>query len=100
MQRAKHPTYVSIVFELLKLRDDFLTKAMIQADTRLEATLVNRSLTHLRSHRAVDAITVDGVLWWYATPHTDTRLKVVKELAHFTKSKRRMRQVKAKEDTK
>lgn len=88
MSQTKHVSYTLTVFEALKARDDFMTKQQLQEATKLHTNLVLRSLHHLRQHKAVDAITVDGVLWWFATPHTDDRIRVVQEKAHFTRRHR------------
>lgn len=91
MAKQTHPTYVNIVFDLLVAKDDFLTKEAIQQETRLDRQLVLRSLSHLRKHKAIEAISVDGVLWWFATPHTDDRAWRRAQIAHFTKTKKSTR---------
>lgn len=92
MNAAKHIAYTTQVFETLRKQDDFLTTQQIKDQTKLITSLVTRSLQHLRLHKAVDAIMVDGVLWWFATPHSDTRIRVVQEKAHF-KRRHRARKV-------
>lgn len=88
MDQTKHIAYTTQVFETLRKQDDFLTTQQIKDQTKLVTSLVPRSLQHLRLHKAVDAIMVDGVLWWFATPHSDDRIRTVQEKAHFNRRHR------------
>lgn len=61
------------------LADDFLTLRMLVAKTGMTTNQVSASLSHLRSYHVVDVIETEGGLWWFLTPDTDTRSRVVEE---------------------
>jgi hypothetical protein len=77
--KRKVPTSTSIVFEYLVVADDFRTTQQVKCDTGLDINHVSASLCHLRKRKAIDAIDVDGTLFWYPTPENDDRSKVVLE---------------------
>ena len=79
MKRFKAPTCTHTVFRHLINADDFMTAQQIVASTTLNKNQVSASLHSLRHYKAVDCMDVDGVLWWFATPDTDARLRVVDE---------------------
>ena len=90
MKRPKETTYTSIVYDYLCGADDFRKAAHVVEATKLTSGHVSTSLHALKAYRAVDCIEQDHSLWWFATPETDTRLRVVLERTPETK-KRRLR---------
>lgn len=52
---------------------------------------VYRSLRHLKDHHAADFIFDDGATYWYATPDTDDRVRVMTSHAEAGKRKSRRR---------
>lgn len=91
MQR--HPTYVGLVYEYLLAKDDFATVQELTNALRLSRKHVFTSLLMLREYKAVDSIIEAGVTYWCSTPHSDTRTKTVKEIAHHTRRPKRKKVV-------
>lgn len=79
MKADKQPTYVFRVEEFLRLRDDFVRTRDVVEALKVSYNPVNAALFHLKKHRTVDAIEVEGTLWWMYTPESDTRTKHVEE---------------------
>jgi hypothetical protein len=79
MRKHKVPTATSRVLEALVAADDFMTGRQLQAATALDCNHVSAALHSLRNHKAVQAMNVDGTLWWFATPEDDTRIRVLHE---------------------
>lgn len=85
MFKPKHVTYTTQVYEVLE-KDPFLTaKAILQKLPALNMNQVAAALSYFRN-RGVASVEPDGgELYWYLTPETDSRTKIVTEKAHFTK---------------
>jgi DNA-binding transcriptional regulator GbsR (MarR family) len=64
--------------ELLVAKDDALTVRDIATELQLTSGVVSSCLHTLYRHYVVDVIEGQRSLWWYATPETDTRLRVLK----------------------
>lgn len=81
IKKDKQPTLVARVERALSEHDDFATMSTIVELTKLTRHQVEVTLHHLKNHKAVDAMEVDKMLWWYSTPGTDTRIRHVEERA-------------------
>lgn len=77
MKAPKIPTRVSLVEDALKKADDFLTATQVAHIAGVKYDQANVALHHLQRYQACGVLVVDGVLWWYASPSTDTRSKVL-----------------------
>lgn len=97
MRKLKEPTSTSIVEETLRTLDDFVTAPQLRDLTGLDTCHLSASLCHLRKYSAADCIDADGQLYWYATPDTDVRTKVLLERTPESKP-RRTRRTKKKGD--
>lgn len=89
MRRPQHPTYTGLVYDYLVALDDFASMKMIKEATRLDLHQIRTTLLSLKGYRAVDSTDVQGVLWWCATPKTDTRIRTTKEIAIHTRRAKR-----------
>lgn len=78
-RRRKEETSTSRVLRTLCQADDFRTSRQLQDETGLDVNHVSAALHHLRKHQAVDLVEAEDNLWWFATPTTDTRCRVVEE---------------------
>ena len=85
MMRRTHPTYASQVLEVLVAADDALRCREIAARLSLSSRLVSGVLHTLYRYHAVDVIEGQDDLWWYATPADDTRTRVAREVAEYSK---------------
>lgn len=77
-------TTTTLIVEALERADDFMTMAQIVAATGRTTARVNVALHHLKKHRAIDAMAVEGRLYWYGTPETDSRCKQFDERVEET----------------
>lgn len=83
--RRTHPTYSSQVIELLVAADDALRCVDIAQRLGLSTRLISGVLHTLYRYRVLDIIEGRDDIWWYATPENDTRTRVRKEVAEFSK---------------
>lgn len=95
MKKRTEPTAVSIVFDALIRADDFLTGRHLQKMTNLSSNRVSAALYNLLKYKAANYIEAEKKLWWYPTPETDTRSRVIPEKVPETKP-RKPRKRKAK----
>ena len=80
MPRYTEVTTTTLVFGALRDVDDFLSAPMLVAKTGRSRNQVSAALIHLRKVRAVDVIVEPGgVGWWFVTPDSDQRSRVVTE---------------------
>lgn len=85
----KRTTCTTAVLEWLVQHDDFATRAQIMAGAKLITSgQTTVTLSDLRRCKAIDAIDVDGTLFWFATPHTDTRSRHLDEIREGITRKR------------
>jgi len=77
----RRPTWTSLILEALVRGDDFATVPQLCAATKAKLGQCTAALHHLRAHHAADCLASDGQLFWYATPGTDDRTKIVPERA-------------------
>lgn len=93
----RHPAVVAQVFALLQRRDDFLTyPQVVEALPECNRNQVAAALSHLRKYKAAGAVPDDhGLLWWYATPDTDTRTKQVEQRVKEQPGNRTRRKVRS-----
>jgi predicted ArsR family transcriptional regulator len=56
----KLPTHTTAIYDLLLLKDNFMTVRQLVERTDLTATAVNTALSHLRRHHAVDRVMDNG----------------------------------------
>lgn len=89
----KEPTFTSIVENWMKQQDDFVTLDQIKAGTTLNTNRVSACLTHFYRRKVVDFIVSDGKTYWYATPDTDDRTRVVEEKVPEEQGSRKPRSV-------
>lgn len=74
------PTWTSLVLGALTKADDFLSLDQLMAATGANMNQVTASLHHLSKRHAVESVVGgDGKLWWFATPASDDRTKVVEQ---------------------
>lgn len=73
------PTWTSRVTEFLTKADDFATVGQIMAGTGANLNQTTAALHHLKNRHAVDCVASEGQLWWFATPGTDDRARVVEQ---------------------
>lgn len=96
MSRFTVPTSTSVIERTLRAADDFRTSRQLQLETMLDVNHVSAALYHLRKYKAVDCLEENGTLWWFATPDTDTRTRVVDE-RHPEAKARKSRRIRVKE---
>lgn len=89
---SKRITITKQVLDYLVMIDDFATYAQIKAALRLTAGQLGITLSDLKRHHAVDAVEVEGVPYWFATPDRDSRHHKVEEIVDGIKRQRRPRQ--------
>jgi chromosome segregation and condensation protein ScpB len=75
----KRPTWTSLVEAALVTADDFMSVEQLMAVTGGTVNQVTAALHHLQLHHAAEVVEGGGRLWWFATPSTDTRSRVVEE---------------------
>lgn len=71
--KRKEITTTHLVLEALTRADDFRTQRQLCAEIGRDCNHVSAALCHLRKRKAVEAMDVDGQLFWFATPEDDTR---------------------------
>ena len=78
MRKNQEPTCVSLVSAELEGADDFRSAKQLIENTRLTKNRVAAALHHLKIHKAADfVVNADGTTWWFATPETDDRSRIV-----------------------
>lgn len=83
--KRKEPTATLLVYEVLLRSGDFRTSHQLVEETRETAHRVNVALYGLLHYKAVAVMPVPipgyirPALYWYATPDSDTRCRVVEE---------------------
>jgi hypothetical protein len=87
----KEPTCISIVEEVLRLADDFVTAKMIFSRTKLSFNQISASLYSLKKYKAVDFVENSDGLWWFCTPEYDTRSKHIEMRVKENKPRRTRR---------
>ena len=77
--RQTRPTDVSVILAYLVGLDDFASKAMVMAETKIPDDHVRPALAHLAKHKCIDCVIVnENELWWFATPERDDRIRIAK----------------------
>lgn len=79
VRKLKETTSTHIVLQYLINLDDFATAKQIQQATGVSGNRVGAALHELRKYKAVGVEDVQGTLYWYATPDSDTRMRTVLE---------------------
>lgn len=83
--RIKKTTATTLVVEVLRQRDDFMSRRMLEMalEGRADKHQIASALLWLRDKRAIDCIVEpDGVAWWFALPpEMDQRMRVHDEMA-------------------
>lgn len=75
-KQAAEPTYTSLVLDYLTHGDDFFSIGNIVDALKLTHHQVRVTLLHLQRYKVVDCVGSVGTLYWFATPETDTRVRV------------------------
>lgn len=89
MAVIKKTTCTQLVVDYLTQLDDFATHRMIQISSGVTSSQITATLHDLRRFKAIDAMDVDGVLWFYATPERDVRTKTLGEIKEGITRKRK-----------
>ena len=79
MRKLRETTTTHLVFELLKQKDDAYTAREIAIAISRPTHNVFSALNELSNYKAVEKIEGCKHLYWFATPTTDTRMKVCEE---------------------
>lgn len=77
--RLKETTATSLVLGALVRADDFRTGRQLVEETGQSPARVSAALYSLLKHKAVELVEAPDNLWWFATPESDTRVRVVEE---------------------
>lgn len=92
--RIKRRTTTSAVVDHMQRADDFLTVRELMQLTGDNLHRVTAALAWLKRAKAVDSIKSDGRLYWYSTPETDQRTRVLEEVVdgfvHRNRRKKKM----------
>ncbi len=88
MKKGTQVTTTTLVEEAFRETDDFLTAADLIQRTGRSMNQVSAALFHLRKHRAIDVMPVEGRLYWYATPTEDTRSRRIAEYTPAPKKRK------------
>lgn len=86
--RRKETTTTHLVLDALVRADDFRTQSQLCAEIGRDCNHISAALCHLRKFKAVEAIAVDGTLFWFATPDDDTRMRKLVERTPESKPRR------------
>lgn len=78
-KQDKRPTWTSLILEALTKADDFMTAKQLGMAVGATHNQVSAALHHLRNRHAVDCLASDDQLFWFATPDSDDRERVVEE---------------------
>lgn len=91
MKAQKEPTTTTLVTEVLRQADDFMSIEMIMIATGRNRNNVNAACHHLRKHCVVDVVIApNGVGWWFALPPADDdRSRTVEERTPESKKRNR-----------
>ena len=90
MRKLKETTVTHLVEEYIRTKDDLLSAAQIQEGLKQPSNRVFAALHSLRNYKVVDAMEVDGKIYWYPLdPLLDTRTRTVPERAPETKPRKR-----------
>ena len=87
MKRSQHPTYTSLVTDALRSHDDFMSVSQLMSATQATRNQITAALHCLKQVKAIDCIESGGSLYWYLTPDTDQRIRVVKLTSDHTKKR-------------
>lgn len=95
MAKLKVTSATTLVLEYLRREDDFRTSAQVVAAVpQHDRNAVTVALFYLRRRKAIDAMDVDGRLYWFALPpELDDRAKVTHE--HVPSGPRRKRRARS-----
>lgn len=88
-QGPRRPTDVSLVLDALIGRDDFMNRDMLAIATMLPRDRLMLAISHLLHYKAAEAIAVGEVLWYMATPDSDTRIRRHKDVPEGITRKRK-----------
>jgi hypothetical protein len=77
--KVKKTTYTKLVMDYLVGADDFRTLYQIKEDLNITGQQVSATLCHLFNHKAVDVLSANNELHWFATPENDDRCWSVNE---------------------
>lgn len=91
--KSTHPTYTSLIFDLLVKLEDFRTMKQLAAEVRCSHNQASAALHKLQMYKAVDCVSSTDGLWWFATPSLDTRTKTIKEVSHYQHKRQRKARV-------
>lgn len=89
---APTPTHTSVILETLVAADDLVTASNVRQLTGLRIDVVLVTLKHLRKYKAVQSMAEDDVVYWFATPHDDTRKFKHDETRHEDEPRRNNKQ--------
>lgn len=70
-------SYTKKVTDALEAADDFMSLKALAEATGLNLKALRPTLWWLRKIKAVDSLESGGTLWWFLTPDTDSRSKVI-----------------------
>lgn len=93
--KVAEPSFVSIVEKALREADDFMSLREVREVTGMNVNRATASLNHLWKFKVADFMSQNGVTFWYYTPETDRRTKIVPERVREDQGTRR-RGVRAK----
>jgi len=80
VSKDRKPTWTSKVEEALRLADDFMGSAELQAKLGANANQINAALWWLRRCGVVESVESMGRLHWFYKGHeTDPRIRIVEE---------------------
>ena len=99
VKRSRVANRTKLVLEFLRKLDDFATASQIRGSVKgVNANQASAALYNLKKAGAVEAVEVDGVLFWFACPpEHDHRVRSPDEVAADIKRPRKW-QTRAKVD--
>lgn len=89
--KDQKPTSTSVIENHMKEVDDFVTPRDVSRSTEQSMNRVHAALHHLKLHKAADCIECEGKLWWFLTPDTDNRTRIVEMRAEEEPGTRKRR---------